>query len=97
MRKSTISSKGQITVPVEVREQLGLAPGSLVTFEVREGVALLRKGHRGRHPVEAVYGQLKIDGTVDRAIDAMRGPRAGSVRRPGDAARTTSRRKVRTR
>jgi len=28
--RSTISSKGQITVPLEVRERLGLVPGTLV-------------------------------------------------------------------
>ena len=81
--KSTVSSKGQVTVPIEVREKLGLAAGTVVTFEVREGVALLRKGHRGRHPVETVYGSLRLEGSVDRTIDAMRGPRPKKTRRAG--------------
>jgi len=34
--RSTVSSKGQVTVPTEVREQLGLAPGTPVEFELRE-------------------------------------------------------------
>ena len=32
MPESTISSKGQITIPVEVRRQLGLATGSRIRF-----------------------------------------------------------------
>ncbi|MFA5786798.1 MAG: AbrB/MazE/SpoVT family DNA-binding domain-containing protein [Actinomycetota bacterium] len=38
-----VTSKGQITVPREVREALGLEPGSRVEFEVKAGVATLRK------------------------------------------------------
>ena len=45
--KSRISSKGQVTVPVEIREQLGLVPGTDVQFLVREGEAVLRKGGGG--------------------------------------------------
>jgi AbrB family looped-hinge helix DNA binding protein len=32
MPESTISSKGQITIPAEVRRQLGLATGSRIRF-----------------------------------------------------------------
>ena len=32
MAESTISSKGQITIPIEVRRRLGLATGSRVRF-----------------------------------------------------------------
>ncbi len=73
--KSRISSKGQLTVPVEVREQLGLVPGTDVEFLVREGEAVLRKGGGGTDPVDRVYGRLKLDAAVDALVDAMRGPR----------------------
>jgi AbrB family looped-hinge helix DNA binding protein len=39
---STISSKGQITVPKAVRDALGLKSGDAVEFVVRDGQALLR-------------------------------------------------------
>ena len=78
--KSTISSKGQVTVPVEVRERLGLTPGTVVDFEVREGGAFLKKGYRGDHPVDAVYGRLKLGRPVDEIVDAMRGPRPPKTR-----------------
>lgn len=38
----TIGSKGQIVVPKDAREQLGLKPGSKVTFEVKEKELVIR-------------------------------------------------------
>jgi AbrB family looped-hinge helix DNA binding protein len=73
--RSSLSSKGQITVPIEVREKLGLHPGTVVHFEVVEGGALLKKGERDRSPADRVYGILRTNQTVDSVIDEMRGPR----------------------
>lgn len=72
--KSTISSKGQITVPAKVRERLGLAPGTVVRFELREGGVLIRKGAAGPHPVDQVFGRLRLAKPVDVLVDEMRGP-----------------------
>jgi len=73
--KSTISSKGQATVPAEVRSRLGLRPGTVVTFEIRDNGVLLRKGGPGGHPVDRVYGLLKLRKSTDVLLDEMRGPR----------------------
>jgi antitoxin PrlF len=73
--RSTISSKGQITVPLEVRERLGLIPGTPVEFELREEGVLLRKGISGSHPVDKVWATLRLDSPVDEILDEMRGPR----------------------
>ena len=73
--KSTISSKGQITLPAIVREKLGLAPGTAVQFELTEGGVLLRKGRSGTHPVDQVFGRIELGKAVDVLIDEMRGPR----------------------
>jgi antitoxin PrlF len=62
--RSCLSSKGQITVPIAVREKLGLHPGTVVHFEVVAGGALLKKGERDKHPVDE----------VDSLVDEMRGP-----------------------
>ena len=35
MSKSTITSKGQVTLPIEVRTQLGLKQGDQLEFEVK--------------------------------------------------------------
>ena len=72
---STISSKGQITVPKAVRDKLGLRPGVRVEFEVTAEGALLRKGHR--HPgraVDRVLGILKRQHPTDQIVDDARGP-----------------------
>jgi hypothetical protein len=38
---------------------------------------LLRKGRKGRHPVDEAYGILKLGKSVDALLDEMRGPRPG--------------------
>ena len=70
---STISSKGQITVPKEVRDRLGLRPGTVVEFEVTGAGVLLRKGHKGIRPVDRVRGILGRRRSTDDLIDDMRG------------------------
>jgi AbrB family looped-hinge helix DNA binding protein len=80
--RSCISSKGQITVPIEVREKLGLRPGTVVHFEVVEGGVLLKKGSRDGHPLDRAFGVLQLNRPVDAIIDEMRGPRPRRGRRP---------------
>ena len=43
MQTSKLSSKGQVTIPMEVREKAGLEPGHLVTYEVKDGVIILKR------------------------------------------------------
>ena len=43
-----VTSKGQVTIPVEIREKLGLLPDSEVEFEVVGNTVRLRKAQRGR-------------------------------------------------
>jgi AbrB family looped-hinge helix DNA binding protein len=72
--ESTISSKGQVTVPVEVRQRLGLRPGTRVEFELRPDGALLRRVVPAEHPVDRVYGILDLGRSVDEVLTEMRGP-----------------------
>ena len=81
--RSRVSSKGQITIPAELREALGLRAGPQVVFERRPEGALLRKGTTGEHPVDKVYGLLKVHASVDVLLDEMRGPRPGVGRTRG--------------
>jgi AbrB family looped-hinge helix DNA binding protein len=70
--KSTVSEKGQVTIPKALRDRLGLRSGTVLEFEERGGALVARK-RRGRSPVEAVYGILKgVD--VDRFLEESRGP-----------------------
>jgi AbrB family looped-hinge helix DNA binding protein len=42
-----ITTKGQVTIPQEIREELGLLPNTEVAFDVVDGEARLRKVRRG--------------------------------------------------
>lgn len=41
-----VTTKGQVTIPREIREQLGLLPNTEVIFDVIEGEARIRKSRR---------------------------------------------------
>jgi AbrB family looped-hinge helix DNA binding protein len=86
-----ISSKGQITVPLRVREQLGLVPGTEIEFVVRDAEVVLRKGGEGADPVDRVYGILDLGRPVDRILEDLRGP-APALPRPRARRRPPKRR-----
>ena len=79
--KSTVSSKGQVTIPKAVRDRYGLAAGTEVVFEVRQEGALLTRPRQARHPAWEAMGSLQgiwrwprgIAHTVDAYIDYVRG------------------------
>ncbi|MBI2964113.1 MAG: AbrB/MazE/SpoVT family DNA-binding domain-containing protein [Deltaproteobacteria bacterium] len=43
MKTSKLSSKGQVTIPKEVRDAIGVQAGDSVAYEVRGRLALVRK------------------------------------------------------
>ena len=53
---STISSKGQVTVPVEVRHRLGLKAGDRVEFHFEDGKTVLRPQPPATNPFTAYLG-----------------------------------------
>jgi antitoxin PrlF len=57
-KTSTISSKGQITVPQEIRKRLGLAPGDRVEFVVEEDRTVIRPARSEVNPFEKFVGIL---------------------------------------
>ena len=44
--RSTITSKGQTTVPMEIRRKLGLGPGDVLHWELAEGAVRVVPGER---------------------------------------------------
>jgi AbrB family looped-hinge helix DNA binding protein len=74
-----ITSKGQVTIPAEIREQAGLLPHSEVTFEfdgetVRILRALDRKGGgRGARLVAHLRGRGDVAMTTDEIMALTRG------------------------
>lgn len=55
---STISSKGQITVPLAIRQRLGLKKGDRVEFVVENGRTVLRPARGGKNPFADYAGAL---------------------------------------
>lgn len=56
---STISSKGQVTVPQEIRNRIGLSTGDRVEFVVENGQTVIRPLRSETNPFEKYKGALK--------------------------------------
>jgi len=76
---STISSKGQITVPIEIRKTLGVKTGDRVEFEMENGRAFLKPLRDEENPFEKWVGTApKKFGSEEAIFDwiaEMRGHR----------------------
>lgn len=70
--KSTVSERGQVTIPKALRDRLGIGPGQILDFEDQGGRLVATKSVQ-RDPVASVYGILGRPGSTDAAIDEMRG------------------------
>lgn len=70
-----VTSKGQVTIPQEVRERLGIVSGSEVDFEVDEhGVRLVRRnGDDGTALVAAMRGRGGTSMSTDEILALTRG------------------------
>ena len=71
--KTTISEKGQVTIPKRLRDRLGLRPGQVIDFEEDHGVLVGRKT-QDQDPVDEVYGIIDLGIPTDTFIDMLRGP-----------------------
>ena len=56
MPKSTLTTKGQITIPKEIRERLGLQPGDVLEFVAERETEISSSARRGRGPWVASPG-----------------------------------------
>lgn len=65
MSESTVTSKGQITIPKAVRERLHLDAGDTVYFDVQPDGSVLLVARN--EPVERLFGLLKGKGAKKRA------------------------------
>jgi AbrB family looped-hinge helix DNA binding protein len=74
-----ITSKGQVTIPVAIREKAGLLPGTEVDFELEgDRVRIVRaKAPKGETRGEEIVRRLRGSGsgkmTTDEIIALMRG------------------------
>jgi antitoxin PrlF len=69
---ATISEKGQVTIPKELRDDFGIRKGDrLVFLAERDGIKIRKQVNVDA--LEALRGSIKLPASVDELIDEMRG------------------------
>jgi AbrB family looped-hinge helix DNA binding protein len=75
-----ITSKGQVTIPKEIRDRLGLLPYTEVVFElagdhvkIRKVIPPPGKGARGRMVIEALRGSMTTGLSTEEIMQLTRG------------------------
>lgn len=73
--KTTVSEKGQITIPKKLRDRLGIRPGAILDFVEDNGRLVATKaGSESEDAVAAVSGLLEGQAlTTDEFIASLRG------------------------
>lgn len=72
-----VTTKGQVTIPLDIREKLHIGPGSEVEFEVQGNVIRIiavksaQKG--GRRIVERLKGRASVKMSTDEIMALTRG------------------------
>ena len=66
-----LSSKGQVTIPIELREQLGLTAGTVVEFERAGDGIILRKARRGQDRGRRLVAELRGRGDVPLSTEEI--------------------------
>jgi antitoxin PrlF len=70
--RTTVSEKGQITVPKPLRERLDIRAGDQLELTEERGTLVARKAVAS-DPVASVYGTLRAQESTDETIRALRG------------------------
>jgi AbrB family looped-hinge helix DNA binding protein len=69
---TTVTSKGQVTIPKKVRDLLGIAPGSTVEFELNpSGDVVLRRHKQKATRLSRKFTRLRGTATVKMSTDAI--------------------------
>lgn len=71
-----VTSKGQVTIPIAIREQMGIRAETEVEFDVVDGEIRLRvvSGDRSTSDiVQALIGRATTDLTTDEILELTRG------------------------
>jgi AbrB family looped-hinge helix DNA binding protein len=75
---TTMTSKGQVTIPKKIREVLHIAPGDRVNFSVnREGTVVMRKARArrasNRDRFDSARGKAQVKWRSDELMALLRG------------------------
>ncbi len=72
--KSRVAERGQVTIPKELRDRLGVVPGTMLEFSEEHGRLIAVKLFRA-DPVAKVYGCLGRKFDTDAFMAEIRGAR----------------------
>ena len=71
-----ITSKGQVTIPIEIRNKLGLLPDTEVEFSIENDAVVLRKtgkaSVRGKRLIQAMRGKATTRMSTDEIMALTR-------------------------
>lgn len=71
-----ITSKGQVTIPIEIRNKLGLLPDTEVEFSIENNAVVLRKAGkasvRGKRLIQAMRGKATTHMSTDEIMALTR-------------------------
>lgn len=72
---STVTSKGQVTIPKPIRDRLGLVQGGAVDFEIADDgrVVLVNVGARPVNRFQGLRGRASAGLTTDQIMALTRG------------------------
>jgi antitoxin PrlF len=69
---TNLTSKGQVTVPKQVRDYLGLKPGKPVTFErLKTGEIALKAAKTGAKPRMSKFARLRGRATIRMSTEEI--------------------------
>jgi AbrB family looped-hinge helix DNA binding protein len=66
-----ITSKGQVTIPLEIRRATGLLPNSEVEFEIKRKSVIIRKAAKGPTRGDRIIQHLRGRGSVRMSTDEI--------------------------
>lgn len=59
MQSTSVTSKGQVTIPQELRQRLGIRAGSRIRFDLKGDTIEMRVESRPAEPVPSGFGMIK--------------------------------------
>ena len=68
---SRVTNHGQVAIPRELRDRLGIRPGQVLEFEEERGHLVVSKASYD-DPLEALTGLLHSPGLADDAVRRLR-------------------------
>lgn len=72
--QSKVTAQGQISVPAEVRRQLGVGPGSVLIWELRDGEFIVRRaGKSSSTDVHAALFDVETRTAGEKPVDTKAG------------------------